>query len=98
MTCKATQQSDEMFCAHCHLRWDMNDPEPPQCPEKAKLSPIGVARMQRKALLDELVFDKWCTKPGSVGFMECTVVKVPMEKYRSMLDLAIKQLEKDLGR
>lgn len=31
MTCKAIQQSDEMFCAECGLRWDVNDPEPPQC-------------------------------------------------------------------
>lgn len=31
MTCKATQQSDEMFCAPCGLRWDVNDQEPPKC-------------------------------------------------------------------
>ncbi len=31
MTCKARQQSDQMFCASCNLIWDMNDPEPPEC-------------------------------------------------------------------
>lgn len=31
MTCKAIQQSDEMFCATCGLRWDVNDSEPPAC-------------------------------------------------------------------
>lgn len=29
--CSATQQSDEMYCAPCNLRWDVNDPEPPAC-------------------------------------------------------------------
>lgn len=29
--CSAVQQSDEMFCAKCGLRWDVNDPEPPAC-------------------------------------------------------------------
>ena len=29
--CGATQQSDEMYCARCQLRWDVNDPEPPSC-------------------------------------------------------------------
>lgn len=23
--------SDEMYCTHCRLRWDVNDPEPPPC-------------------------------------------------------------------
>lgn len=31
MTCAAIQQSDEMFCNKCDLRWDVNDPEPPRC-------------------------------------------------------------------
>lgn len=30
-TCKARQQSDEMYCAPCGLRWDVNDPHPPLC-------------------------------------------------------------------
>jgi len=29
--CKAYQQSDEMVCSDCGLRWDVNDPEPPKC-------------------------------------------------------------------
>lgn len=30
-TCRAIQQSDEMHCAMCGLRWDVNDSEPPKC-------------------------------------------------------------------
>lgn len=29
--CQAARQSDEMVCAKCRLRWDVNDPEPPLC-------------------------------------------------------------------
>ena len=32
MACRAIQYSDEMYCAKCNLRWDTNDPEPPECP------------------------------------------------------------------
>lgn len=39
MTCKAIQYSDEMYCADCGLRWDVNDPDPPACNrEEAGLS------------------------------------------------------------
>lgn len=36
MTCEARQQSDEMFCARCNLRWDVNDPAPPPCKKETK--------------------------------------------------------------
>lgn len=29
--CRARQYSDQMQCP-CGLAWDMNDPDPPQCP------------------------------------------------------------------
>lgn len=29
--CEAYRQVDEMYCPRCNLRWDANDPEPPQC-------------------------------------------------------------------
>lgn len=29
--CKARQQSDEIACAKCGLRWEANDPDPPKC-------------------------------------------------------------------
>jgi hypothetical protein len=38
-TCKATQRSDQMFCERCGIQWDVNDPDPPDCPkptDKAK--------------------------------------------------------------
>lgn len=31
MTCQARRQSDEMYCARCRLRWDVNDSDPPHC-------------------------------------------------------------------
>jgi len=31
MTCKAIRDNDEMYCAKCKLRWDLNDPAPPKC-------------------------------------------------------------------
>ena len=35
MACRAVRYSDEMHCAGCGLRWDVNDPEPPPCPKLA---------------------------------------------------------------
>lgn len=29
--CRAIRQSDEMFCAACNLRWDVDDDTPPRC-------------------------------------------------------------------
>lgn len=29
--CSATRQGDEMACGRCALRWDVADPNPPQC-------------------------------------------------------------------
>ena len=29
--CRAIQQSDEMYCADCGLRWDVNDYDRPAC-------------------------------------------------------------------
>lgn len=41
MSCAAIQQSDEMFCAVCRLRWDVNDREPPICPRDGKQAPAS---------------------------------------------------------
>ena len=30
--CEARQYSDQMQCGRCGLAWDVNDPEPPECP------------------------------------------------------------------
>lgn len=32
MSCHAIRSSDEMHCARCRLRWDVNDEDPPPCP------------------------------------------------------------------
>ena len=29
--CEAFQVSDQMNCRRCHLVWDMNDSDPPEC-------------------------------------------------------------------
>jgi hypothetical protein len=47
--CQAVQQSDEMFCARCRLRWDVNDPNEPPCraepeAEKPKLDKAALVK------------------------------------------------------
>jgi hypothetical protein len=37
--CQAKRHSDQMVCHECGLVWDVNDPEPPACPQKAASSP-----------------------------------------------------------
>lgn len=105
MTCKATQQSDEMFCAHCNIRWDMNDPDPPPCPEKAKQPTdedfqqlIDGLRLQNMALLASLQVDRLDIRRGASGFATGEQVLVSMERYKLMLDLSITALERSLGR
>lgn len=34
--CQARQFSDEMFCALCGLRYDVNEDEPPICPQDGR--------------------------------------------------------------
>lgn len=42
MRCKAVQHSDEMYCAACGLRWDVNDPCPPDCRNATNVTLIGL--------------------------------------------------------
>lgn len=39
LNCFALQQSDEMFCAKCNLRWDVNDRLPPACGNRPRPKP-----------------------------------------------------------
>lgn len=32
MTCSARRQGDQMACGKCGLQWDVNDRDPPECP------------------------------------------------------------------
>lgn len=41
MTCKATRQGDEMFCAACGFRWEVTDPSPPAC-RTNKPTPVAI--------------------------------------------------------
>lgn len=41
MTCRAIQYSDEMHCAKCKLRWDVNDPNPPECRDNVEANKIS---------------------------------------------------------
>ena len=43
MGCDATQQSDEMFCATCGLRWDVNDNDPPDCSKPKARIIVGLS-------------------------------------------------------
>lgn len=38
--CDARQYSDQMQCP-CGLAWDVNDPDPPSCPEDGKPAPAS---------------------------------------------------------
>lgn len=49
MACDARQESDEMACA-CGLRWNVNDPEPPQCRRQRHVEPGKVPPIVREAL------------------------------------------------
>lgn len=31
-SCLARREQDQMRCARCRLAWDLDDPEPPVCP------------------------------------------------------------------
>jgi len=30
-TCEAVREGDEMVCVRCRVRWDIDDPERPEC-------------------------------------------------------------------
>ncbi|EPH1213580.1 hypothetical protein R2389_003534 [Pseudomonas aeruginosa] len=51
-SCKARQHSDQILC-ECGLGWDVNDPDPPQCPKLAEstwtlVKPSQVAAIGQK--------------------------------------------------
>lgn len=49
--CNAIQQSDEMYCATCNLRWDVNDSDPPPCrPEMTSAEPDRTTRETLEAV------------------------------------------------
>lgn len=31
--CEAQRMNEQMICGKCGLQWDIDDPEPPECPE-----------------------------------------------------------------
>ena len=51
MKCQARQFNDEMICNACHLRWDTNDPDPPQCRQGQKGLTLEQARKEVSSLL-----------------------------------------------
>lgn len=34
--CRAAQMADSMRCARCGVQWDVNDPDPPVCSQRAE--------------------------------------------------------------
>lgn len=55
--CRARQYSDEMHCPFCRLRWDTNDPEPPQCLRTlATAPPLAPERLPYASALAPKVF------------------------------------------
>ena len=53
MMCRAIQYSDEMHCAKCVLRWDVNDPDPPGCLGDQSMRPITADEDERLTFLIE---------------------------------------------
>lgn len=50
--CVAVQQSDEMYCARCNLRWDVNDNDPPRCRKSLPVSAAADHRTPDRKKLD----------------------------------------------
>lgn len=50
--CAAVQQSDEMYCARCNLRWDVNDSDPPRCRKSLPVSASADHRTSDRKKLD----------------------------------------------
>lgn len=50
--CRAIQQSDEMYCAPCNLRWDVNDSDAPRC--KPEVISAVTPDLPTRATLDAL--------------------------------------------
>lgn len=58
MSCKAVRQNDEMFCAKCGFRWDVDDMFPPTCRDRSTTIRIigltGVAGSGKSTAADYL--------------------------------------------
>ncbi len=56
MTCDALRYSDEMHCYTCDLRWDVNDPEPPECnrPKRRLIGICGPAGAGKSTMAEHL--------------------------------------------
>lgn len=52
--CKAYQASDQMYCPHCHLVWDVNDPDPPPC----EIEQAEVERERANAVSDKRLHER----------------------------------------
>lgn len=46
--CLAVVEGSEKVCASCHLRWDITDPEPPQCKRDRRRKEDKEARQIRE--------------------------------------------------
>ena len=52
--CQAQRQSDQMRCPACKLTWDVNDLEPPECPQEVHRRANEI--MRKRA-------EEWAKKP-----------------------------------
>lgn len=55
--CDARQYSDQMMCS-CGLSWDVNDPDPPNCPAGRKPIKIDRSTESRSRELGRRTFEK----------------------------------------
>jgi len=62
--CHARQYSDQMLC-RCGLGWDMNDPEPPECPNERRTATARRSGLQAAAAnYKRERFERWAIKEG----------------------------------
>lgn len=57
MSCDARQYSDQMLCGRCGLGWDMNDPEPPECPRDRRAGVADRRAPRTLATVDQQIID-----------------------------------------
>lgn len=46
--CNARYEGGQWVCYRCHLNWDFNDPEPPQCRSRSEIAREWIARIKKE--------------------------------------------------
>ena len=80
--CEARQHSDQMMCSRCGIAYDVNDPDPPQCPRTMEAarssgapSPVDLAerRATPRATFAPSSAATWSECPGKTPMHDVTI-------------------------